>query len=79
MNPYTGELLDLATPEIARAAACIPVMRDLTAKERFDKKIQMYRPCACGSGRKFRFCCFRKPAPEGGATSHVGTPKSGGA
>ena len=38
----------------------IPVKRDLTAKEISDKQINLYAPCGCGSGQKFKFCCRRK-------------------
>lgn len=37
----------------------IPVVRDLTAREEADKQILLYSPCACGSGKKFKFCCKR--------------------
>lgn len=42
----------------------IPVMRSLTAKEQADQRIKLYSPCACGSGEKFKFCCFRKTNPK---------------
>ena len=38
----------------------IPVRRDLSIKEKAEAQIALYAPCACGSGRKFKFCC-RKP------------------
>ena len=37
----------------------VEVQRDLTAKERADMQIRMYAPCGCGSGKKFKFCCFK--------------------
>jgi len=24
-----------------------------------------YAPCFCGSGKKFKFCCMKKPQPNG--------------
>lgn len=38
-----------------------PVKRDLTEREIADKQILLYSPCACGSGKKFKFCCFKRP------------------
>ncbi|MCR4307167.1 MAG: hypothetical protein NUV80_01245 [Candidatus Berkelbacteria bacterium] len=34
------------------------VKRDLTEKERMEKQIKLYSPCGCGSGNKFKFCCY---------------------
>jgi hypothetical protein len=45
-------------PEVeVKVRGLIPVRRDLTAKERADRQIQLYSPCGCGSGKKFKFCC----------------------
>ncbi len=62
MDTRTGRLMD--AEEVAKLPAHIrdafvPVRRDLTAKEQFNKQIKMYAPCGCGSGKKFRFCCYR--------------------
>jgi hypothetical protein len=35
-----------------------PIRRELTAREKFDRQIQLYSPCGCGSGKKFKFCCY---------------------
>lgn len=35
------------------------VRRDLTAKELFDRHMEPYPLCGCGSGKKFKFCCFK--------------------
>jgi len=35
----------------------IPVRRKLSIKEKADMQIKLYSPCACGSGKKFKFCC----------------------
>ncbi len=43
----------------ARERGFVPVTRDLTAKEACDMQIRLYSPCACGSGKKFKFCCKR--------------------
>ena len=42
----------------------IPVCRDLTVKEKFDLKIKLYSPCACGSSKKFKFCCKINPVKD---------------
>ncbi len=35
----------------------VPVKRDLTFSEMLKKQIDLYAPCGCGSGKKFKFCC----------------------
>jgi uncharacterized protein YecA (UPF0149 family) len=50
MNTNTGQIMPLE-----------PVKRPLTVKEKADRQIKLYSPCACGSGKKFKFCC-KKPA-----------------
>jgi hypothetical protein len=57
MDPRTGRIYDVADDAEAKRRGLIPVRRDLTARERFDMKIRLYQPCACGSGKKFKFCC----------------------
>jgi hypothetical protein len=34
--------------------------KPLTLAEKADRQTRMYQPCRCGSGRKYRFCCFRR-------------------
>ena len=36
-----------------------PVTRPLTVREKLKEKINKYAPCGCGSGKKFKFCCYR--------------------
>jgi hypothetical protein len=38
----------------------VPVVRDLTRLEELQHQIKLSSPCACGSGKKFKFCCYRK-------------------
>jgi len=38
----------------------VPVKRDLSAQEEYAMKIRMYAPCVCGSGKKFKFCCYKQ-------------------
>lgn len=61
MDTRTGELYD---PEFVRRffpvdeqEHFIPVERDLTQQETFRQQIELYSPCGCGSGKKFKFCC----------------------
>jgi hypothetical protein len=66
MNPYTGELHELheLTDEhkkMINECLLVPVVRDLTALERLNKQINLYSPCGCGSGKKFKFCCHIAP------------------
>ena len=57
MDPGTGKLYDVADEAEAKRRGLIPVRRDLTVKERSEMQIRLYKPCACGSGKKFKFCC----------------------
>ncbi len=36
----------------------VPVIRDLSKLEAANMQIRMYSPCGCGSGKKFKFCCY---------------------
>jgi uncharacterized protein YchJ len=57
MNIETGKLVSyIPTSEQGKY---IPVTRDLSAKERADMQIQKYALCGCGSGKKFKFCCYK--------------------
>lgn len=60
MDPKSGRLYEIQDEEEARRRGLIPVKRDLTTKEQFDMQIRLYSPCACGSGKKFKFCCKDK-------------------
>ena len=62
MDPNSGKLQMIQDEELARLQGLIPVRRDLTAQEKADMQIRLYSPCACGSGKKFKFCCYRKSA-----------------
>jgi len=37
----------------------IEVKRDLTLLEQQTLQIKLYSPCGCGSGKKFKFCCYK--------------------
>lgn len=38
----------------------IEVKRDLSKLEAANHRIKLYSPCACGSGKKFKFCCYKR-------------------
>lgn len=56
MDPGTGKIYQM-DEKSAKQVGFIPVRRELTAREQMDKQIQLYSPCVCGSGKKFKFCC----------------------
>lgn len=60
MDTRTGMILDEDKIPSEQLKHFVPVERDLTVKERFYAQIQLYAPCGCGSGKKFKFCCYRK-------------------
>jgi uncharacterized protein YchJ len=39
------------------------VQRYLRVKEKAEMQIRLYSPCVCGSGKKFKFCCYTGPKP----------------
>jgi len=64
LNIETGQLIDYAKlkelpPE--QRSKYVEVKRDLSKLEAANMQIRLYSPCGCGSGKKFKFCCFRKP------------------
>jgi hypothetical protein len=59
MNVQTGELVRLNDGDVLPDGH-IAVKRELTAREKYDMKVKLYSPCGCGSGKKFKFCCYRK-------------------
>ncbi len=63
MDTRSGEIVEeewMKALPIADQKHFIPVERDLTLKERSERQILLYEPCGCGSGKKFKFCCYRK-------------------
>ena len=66
-SPYSGEIFHVTDEDEAKKAGLIPVRRDLSELERAMKQIMLYEVCMCGSGKKFKFCCYRgggPPLPE---------------
>lgn len=68
MSPATGEvyepfLVDQETKTHKETGErLVAVLRDLSVAERANRQILLYSPCACGSGKDFKFCCH-KPKP----------------
>lgn len=63
MDSRTGKLVtDINEVPPSERHFYVPVQRDLRNKEKADMQIRLYSPCACGSGKKFKFCCYRKGA-----------------
>lgn len=58
MDPNSGKLQMVQDEEMARLRGLVLVIRDLTVKEEADMQIRLYSPCGCGSGKKFKFCCY---------------------
>jgi uncharacterized protein YchJ len=60
MDTRTGMIMpDDAIPQGQREHF-VKVERDLSELEKFKSQIELYSPCGCGSGKKFKFCC-KKP------------------
>ena len=57
MDPNNGRLHEVQDAEDAKRRGLIYTRRDLTEKEKAEMQIRLYSPCACGSGKKFKFCC----------------------
>jgi len=63
MDIRTGELKPLNEINLLQEDEkkhFVEVKRDLTEKEKSEMQIKMYSPCGCGSGKKFKFCCYKK-------------------
>jgi len=63
MNTETGEILKadaLARLSQEERAKYVEIKRQLTVREVVEARVDPYSPCACGSGKKFKFCCYRR-------------------
>lgn len=58
MDPKTGQIKEFIDDIEAHKAGFIPITRDLSKKEKAEKQIKLYSLCGCGSGKKFKFCCY---------------------
>lgn len=66
MDPNSGRLTMVDTEEQMKALkkiGLIEVKRDLTDVERGRLQIELYSPCGCGSGKKFKWCCYTGAKP----------------
>ena len=61
MDTRNGKLTPMDDVPPLERRHFVQVNRDLTERETMEKQIRMYSPCGCGSGKKFKFCCFKKP------------------
>lgn len=55
-----GYLYDVRDEADAIRRGLTPVRRDLTPEERERGRIRFCDPCGCGSGKKFKACCYGK-------------------
>lgn len=63
MHKDTGvikELSEVQSLSLEEQSRFIEIKRDLTVLEKANRQIKMYSPCGCGSGKKFKFCCYKK-------------------
>jgi uncharacterized protein YecA (UPF0149 family) len=44
----------------ANAAGVVPRLVDPRKRAKDARQAAAYRPCPCGSGKKFKFCCMTK-------------------
>jgi uncharacterized protein YchJ len=38
----------------------VKVYRDTRTKDHCDEQLMLYKPCSCGSGKKYKWCCRGK-------------------
>lgn len=60
MDTRTGRVIPWNDIPKGEEQFFVPVMRNMSVKEKADMQIKLYSPCACGSGKKFKFCCKQK-------------------
>lgn len=62
MNIKTGEIKpfkEIDMLPVDQQKDYVEIKRDLTLLEENTRQIKMYSPCGCGSGKKFKFCCYK--------------------
>ncbi len=59
MDPNTGRLHTVEDELEAHRRKLIYVRRELTPEEQRRQKVGRNAPCVCGSGVKFKLCCYR--------------------
>ena len=60
MDPNSGRIYDVVDADDARKRGWIPFGRALTEREQATRQVRFCDPCACGSGKKFKRCCYMK-------------------
>jgi uncharacterized protein YchJ len=60
MDPETGGIKEFESDEAAKLSGYVPIKRNIKLKEQATHQVRMYSPCGCGSGKKFKFCCYKK-------------------
>lgn len=53
-----GRIYDNPSPTLIKAANLKPIKRAITPEEKRSGKIGRNSPCGCGSGVKFKKCCY---------------------
>lgn len=59
MDTRDGRILPMDQVPPLEKEHFVPIRRDLTERERMEKQIALYSPCGCGSGKNFKFCCYK--------------------
>lgn len=59
MDTRTGMILPEDHVPEGQKKHFVAVKRDLSKREQFRAQIRLYAPCGCGSGKKFKFCCYK--------------------
>jgi uncharacterized protein YchJ len=60
MDTRDGKIVDYKDIPKGEEEHYVEIKRDLTLKEKNNKQIRLYSPCGCGSGKNFKFCCYKK-------------------
>jgi hypothetical protein len=60
-NPLPDLIRSDVNPLPVEEEDSIRVYRDTRVKQHCDEQLALYKPCSCGSGKKFKFCCKGKP------------------
>lgn len=63
MNIGTGALVSpqaFSEMQPEQKSNYVEVKRDLTELESAKMQIRLYSPCVCGSGKKLKFCCYKR-------------------
>lgn len=53
--PKTQEVKEVH-PSMTRVG-WVPIIRDTSVADHMREQLALYAPCACGSGKKYKWCC----------------------